>query len=164
MKLANPSPRPGTNYSRLGWAQLVAVARVIQRSAPSSVGTALHEYQLLGCEKGKFEFAPVEQIKNDWKLYLVMRIVFDLPESVPKERKEWPWIGSWMTSGAEAIDSSGASNLAWPIKWNAGQPELIAECLGLQGQRYDAAKEYAYYQQKYRFRDLSEFKEEAKTK
>jgi len=93
-----------------------------------------------------------------------MRTVFDLPESVPKNGKEWPNRHSWVTSGVEPIDSSDTVNLAWPIKWNSGRPELLVELLGLQGQRYDAAKEYAYYKQKYRFRDLSSFSKTSEVK
>jgi len=164
---AKPWPGMGTNYPRSSWSQLVRVAEIIQHSPPAAVEKVLHEYQF---KDGDEEVDPrrlMEQLDRDSKLFLLMRIIFNLPEAAPEKKENRfvsdGWMSRWNKSG-QGTEPRNTINLAWPITWQAGNPRLLTGSSGYQGQRYDAAAEYAFYQQRFSFRDLSEFKEEAKSK
>jgi hypothetical protein len=165
LKTVEPWPCLDTNYPSTNWAQLVAAAKIFQKSSPSTVEQALRQYQMGGATNGEFQRFNDEQLDNDTKLYLLMRVVFDLPETVPANTKQiivfGYWSGRWLKENGE-MNSDGTINLAWPIRWNHGHPELIGGCIGLQGvdTRYDAGAEYQYFRGKYPYRNLSEFKEQ----
>lgn len=98
----------------------------------------------------------MDETRNDSKLYLLIRVVFYLPEHAPKEEK-WSYFGHWLRFQTE-YNSDGTINQAWPIMWNKGNPCLISGCLGIQGfGRYSAADEFLYLRNKCLFRDLSSF-------
>jgi ATP/maltotriose-dependent transcriptional regulator MalT len=102
------------------------------------------------------------QLENDTKLYLLMRLVFDLPEAVPASTNQIVvfgyWSGRWLKENGE-INSDGTFNRAWPIRWNHGHPNLLAGWVGLEGvnTRYDAAAEFSYCLTNYPMRDLKRF-------
>ena len=146
----DPWPNWSTNYSRTNWIRLVAMAKVLQQSSPEMVEAALSNYQ-----SQRSNLMDESVIRDDGKLYLLMRVLFDLPESAPMGNGARYFAG-WISQRTE-VNSDGTVNLAWPITWNRGHPELISGCIGLQGinARYQAAAEYDYFYHKYKMRDLS---------
>jgi hypothetical protein len=55
-------------------------------------------------------------------------------------------------------NTDGTFNIAWPIDWNSGRPNLITGETSIQGfvGTYDIAGEYDYFSLQYPLRDLSE--------
>lgn len=146
-------------YSPEDWNHLISAAQEVQKYNPNSVEKALHSYQLKGCPYGKFQnISSQQQLENDTKLFLLMRVIFRIPESVPKDK--FVGFGGWVPS-ASLVNSDGTMNPSWPVKWDEGHPILIAPYLGLQGieARYDAAAEFDYCLTNYPMRDLSSFHE-----
>jgi hypothetical protein len=147
----DPWPDHSTNYSEANWKQLISVTGRIQRSDYRTVSEALRTYQSEQVSNS------VQEIHDDSKLYLLMRVVFELPERAPNDAA-WSSFGHWLTMKTE-YNNDGTINRAWPIAWNHGNPCLVSGCLGIQGfGRYDAAKEFLYFRSKCAFRDLSSFK------
>jgi hypothetical protein len=143
-----------SNISSTQWSNLVAVAKVIQTSDPKSVERALHLYQLGG--EAETNFDDSLRLADDSKLFLLMRVVFVLPESVPEH--DFHFFGGWIGSSG-LYNSDGSMNQSWPIKWDNAHPKLMAVYGGIQGinARYDASAEYAFFRKKYFIRDLSSF-------
>jgi len=150
----DPWPDRSTNYSEANWKALVSIAKLIQRSDPRTVSEALQKYQTEQVSNS------VQEIHNDSKLYLLMRVVFELPEHASNDAN-WSSFGCWLTMKTE-YNNDGTINRAWPIAWNHGNPCLVSGCLGIQGfgryGRYGAADEFLYFRSKCAFRDLSSFK------
>jgi hypothetical protein len=147
----DPWPDRSTNYSKASWKQLVSIAGLIQRSDPRTVSEALRKYRSDQVDNS------IQEIRNDSKLYLLMRVAFELPERAPND-PTWTSFGRWLTMKTE-YNNDGTINRAWPITWNHGDPSLISGCLGLRGiGRYDAAKEFLYFRSKCAFRNLSSLK------
>ena len=139
----DPWPDTSTNYSETNWEHLVVIAKIIQKSDSESVCKTLQRYQ--------------QNHVNDSKLYLLMRMVFDLPEHASNDTN-WSYFGCWLTARTE-YNANGTINRAWPIMWKSGDPCLISGFLGIQGfENYNAAKEFLYFRGKCSFRDLSSFK------
>jgi len=145
-----------TNYSRSGWERLVSAAKVIQTSNPNSVEKSLLRCQWKGCANGNFQLANERQAENDRKLLLLIRVVFDVSEAVPAH--ELHEFAGWIPTKS-LFNPDGTANQAWPIKWNRGYPTLVSGFIGIQGidARYNAAKEFHYFQSRYPLRDLSSF-------
>lgn len=97
----------------------------------------------------------METLKDDSKLFLLMRVVFDLPEQ-DSSGDNW-MVGFWKGEKNE-INIDGSVNRAWPIVWNNGSPRLITRLMAASGSGYSAAGEFLFFKDKYRFRDLSSFK------
>lgn len=131
------------NLSKSSWDALVLAATIIQSFKPEMLEWTLRNYQTTNDRGSRLD---------DSKLLLLMRVAFDLPEA--GLRNDWTGFGGWRDwSGSDNL----ATNLAWPISWNAGQPSLVVGFTAFQGPRYDAALEYRYLYQKYGFRDLSSY-------
>ncbi len=160
LKPVEPWPGFETNYSSASWDRLIEAAKIIQRSDAQAVQNVLHEFQIAGSQDQILQHFTREQIADDGKLYLLMRVVFDLPEAVTMSPGQHvvisgAWMGRWVESGGQK-NADGTVNLAWPLKWNHGQPQLTGGYVGLQGinARYDAAAEYDYFRDHYRLRKL----------
>jgi hypothetical protein len=140
-------PASSTNYSRAAWQRLAEAAKEFQSDDPRSVEKALAKFQRTG-------FAG--QRENPGKLLLLMRIVFDVPDSSPINQIHM--FAGWVTHGTE-FKSDRSANLAWPLKWNNGDPYLVCGFLGIQGidAQYNAAEEFNYFLGKYPLRDLSNY-------
>jgi hypothetical protein len=137
-----------TNYSASGWRQLVTTAKAIQRADPKLASEALSQHQRrFAAQAGSLA---VEQAK----LFLLLQVVFDLPENAPDQQRV-PF-GDWMR-GRSDLNPDGTINLAWPLAWNRGNPVLVAGCEGAAGSNYSVADEYAYLRYHFRYRDLSSF-------
>ena len=121
-------PAGTTNYS--GWQQLIAFARVVQKCDTNSVEAALRKYQ--GTNSSSIEQTTEELDRNDKKLFLLMRVIFELPSSAPPQ--ESVRFGRWVTWGTE-VNKDGTVNIGWPIRWEQGRPTLVSGFAGLQGVR-----------------------------
>jgi hypothetical protein len=146
----DPWPNWSTNYAQTNWVKLVKLAKSLQQMNPEIVEAALSNYQ-----GRRGNLLDEDAIRDDGKVYLLMRIVFDLPESTPMG-KGTRYFAGWVSQRTE-VNADGTVSLAWPIAWNRGHPMLISGCIGLQGinARYRAAAEYDYFYHKYKMRDLS---------
>lgn len=144
-----------TNYSGANWKQLCFIAGVIQKSSPRTVSNALGEYQGRLVYQGTVRPSTVETLDDDSKLFLLMRIVFDLPEE-DSSGDNW-MVGFWRGERSE-INANRTINRAWPIVWNNGSPRLISGLMAASGLGYSAADEFLFFKDKFRFRDLSSFK------
>ena len=143
----DPWPERSTNYSEASWKQLISVARIIQKSDQTSVEDVLRSYQAIQPNS-------IDGIRNDSKIYLLLRIIFELPESAPLS-KDRLFFAGWVTMKTE-FNKDGTVNLAWPLFWNQGHPRLVSGFIGLQGldARYKAAEEYHYFKDRYPMRHL----------
>lgn len=133
-------------YSQEDWNRLLTVAGMMQKCDGESVQVALREYQASYADNG----VVVEE--NDSKLYLLLRVVFSLPErSFGGRMSTWGWV----TDGTQ-YSADGTVNLAWPLSWKGGRPKLLAGDEGIEGlsDRYDARTEYAYFSVRYPMRRL----------
>jgi hypothetical protein len=121
---------------------LVSVAKVIQAANEKSVEKEIARYERQGWDNGK--------------LFLLQRVIFDLPESIPQNKTIF--FNGWITVKMQNPD--GTMNQAWPIKWNSGHPILIEGYLGEQDtddKGYSALEEFRYFRTHYLMRDLSKF-------
>lgn len=80
------------------------------------------------------------EVENETRLFLLMRVVFDLPNCAPVDQRHVfkGWI-NWPTP-----DTEGNVNLSWPVDWQDSQPALLAHFEGADGPRYAAVEEYRY--------------------
>jgi hypothetical protein len=141
------------DYRPEHWAALVLAAKAVQDSDPNSVERALAAWQ-----ENRAEGLP-HTTQVETKVYLLMRVVFDLPERAPARDRYG--FGGWlhdMPTEEPPVNPDGTVNLAWPVSWRSGDPRLVAGFQGLEGQPYDAVAEYRYLNARYKPRDLSSFK------
>ena len=79
-----------------------------------------------------------------------MRIVFAIPEAAPaEERFSFKGWSNWPEP-----DERGQVNLAWPVTWQHGRPELVTSYEGSMGQPYPAAREYRFLLDTFPYRSL----------
>jgi len=135
-----------TNYSPAGWKQLVETAKSFQKVTPKLASDALNEH--LNRYSRKADQLAVEQ----GKVFLLLRVIFELPESVSAAQRltfaRWPQARS-------DTNANGTVNLSWPLSWQQGKPQLIAGREGSAGPNYSPAEEYAYLRYRFKYRDLS---------
>lgn len=126
------------------WNNYLKVARAVQQSTPEVVESAL-ELFMRGAIQEEFK-----GYEGESKLFLLMRVVFDLPEAAPEsQRRSFKgWI-NWPEA-----DSEGNVSLAWPISWQSARPALIAPYEGSEGIPYAAVKEYRYLLEHFPYRQL----------
>ena len=129
------------HYSETNWNTLVSSAKILQQNDPKIVEQALENFQKTH-----------QSVSDDSKLFLILRVAFDLPESVSP--------GAILRFGGW-LDASGSGNMetnaAWPISWNTSSPKLVAGFTLFEGSRYDARLEYQYFLKKYAMRNLPWF-------
>jgi len=133
-----------TNYSAAGWSHLVGAARAFQKANPKLAEDALAEY--LQEYANKPSQLPIEQ----GKVFLLLRVVFDLPDRVQQT--------SAAGSGRPDLSADGAANPAWPLRWEEGKPRLVAGYANAAVSRKSIRDEYAYLRYRFRYRDLSNVK------
>lgn len=131
------------DLDRDGWERLRAAARAVQRSEDAEVEDALARFLDRDGEG-------MEGALDETRLFLLSRVVFDLPTSVPvSERRTWKgWI-NWPEP-----DADGLVNLSWPVDWNGGDPRLLARYAGSEGHRYDAVADFRDLRSRFAYRDL----------
>jgi hypothetical protein len=126
------------------WDNYLQVARVVQQSTPQVVESAL---ELFMQEAIQEEFKGYE---SESKLFVLMRVLFDLPEAVPENQRQCfkGWI-NWPKA-----DSNGQVSLVWPILWQSARPALLAPYEGSEGLPYAAVAEYRYFLTHFSYRQL----------
>ncbi len=140
-------PVGSVQYTAEGWNNLIAAAKVLQRSDPQSVRIAMRDCQ----QAAGLSF--VDQITTDGKLFLLMRAAFELPERATVSQAV-TYTG-WKTGGTE-LNGDLTINLSWPLAWNGGHPQLVASFDGARDYRarYDAAREFTVFLNRFPMRRL----------
>jgi hypothetical protein len=128
------------DLSSAEWDRYLSVAGEVARADPADVEPALAEF--LG-ERSGFEAA-----EDETRLFLLLRVVFDLPEQAPEsERRSFKGWVNWPPP-----DADGNVSLSWPITWDAGRPTLVAPYEGSEGRPYNAVGEYRHFLERFPFR------------
>ncbi len=128
------------------WKQYIKVAKVVQQTNSKNVENSINEFmsQAIKLDENYTGF------ENESKVFLLLRIVFDLPESfLAKNYYSYKAWSNWPET-----DANGFINLAWPISWQNKFPILIDSYTGSMGQVYAASSEYKYFLEKFNFRNL----------
>ena len=124
------------------WERYIAIAAQVQRAEPAEVQAAFEEF--LGERSG------LEAARDETRLFLLQRVVFDLPEKAPEsERRPFKGWTNWPPP-----DADGNVSIAWPITWSDGRPALVAPHEGSEGRPYNAVSEYRHFLEHYEFRAL----------
>lgn len=133
---------PGGDLSPEHWDQYITAAEAVQRADRDDVERSLTDF--LAHRRG------IEGAAAETSLFLLMRVVFDLPEKAPaSERRSFK---GWINWPPTAPD--GMVSLAWPVSWESRRPTLVAPYEGSEGPRYGAAEEFRYLLDRYPFRAL----------
>jgi len=139
--------RSNGKYTEASWKKMAETAYAVQGSDPAGVSRALESFVRSNA------FVLHEDYEEESKPFLLLRMVFDLPEtnvvsSNPKGFKAWRY---WGNGGAVPPPS-------WPVGWSSGKPYLICGWGGSMGRSYGAAAEYQYFLRTFPFRDLSKLR------
>ncbi|HKQ05868.1 MAG TPA: hypothetical protein VJ464_12100 [Blastocatellia bacterium] len=131
-----------SDFSEADWQRYMDAARLVQQSAPADVEQALAH--LLDETNG------FTGVNNERRLFLLTRVVFDLPDRMPADQRRVfkGWV-NW-----PAPDAEGNVNLSWPLDWQDERPVLLAPYEGSEGPRYGAIEEYRYLLNHFPFRTL----------
>lgn len=132
-----------SDYPEDSWRRLRVVARELQSYSPKFAKDVISRYQ--ASDNGQYG---KEDFQKDGKLYLLMRVMFKLPE---QSRESHVLFGGWMMPQG-SYEHGELHNLGWPVTWKSGNPALESGYFGLQGSRYNATAEFDYFQSKYSFR------------
>ena len=133
-----------TNYPAAAWKQLVAAAKKFQAASPAVANAVLDE--LLA---DKLDAA--ERAGNQGKVFLLLRLAFDLSENSPAV----PMISDEYIRGRTDLNADGTFNHAWPLALSGGPARLLAGCAGAAGGRYSAQKEFNFLRYHFKNRDLA---------
>jgi hypothetical protein len=118
----------------------------IQRADPRLSGESLADY-LQG-----YANRPDQLAAEQGKVFLLLRVMFELPENAPPQQRLA--FAGW-TRGRSGLNEDGTVNLAWPVSWKQGQPRLVAGREGSAGSGYSVREDFAYLRYHFRYRDLS---------
>jgi hypothetical protein len=133
------------DFGEREWKDYIKVAQVIQKSEPETVKSALTDFMKKAINE---EYKGYE---SESKIFLLMRIAFDLPEEAPeKARFSFKGWENWPEP-----DDQGYVSLAWPISWGGNLPKLEASYEGSMGQPYRAVEEYQYLLDHFNYRNLT---------
>jgi len=141
-----PPWRGVSDFDDTDWDAYIGAARLVQQADPDAVGAALDEFA-----------AEVRRLDENYpgyeqesKPFLLLRVVFALPESVPvAQRFSYKGWSNWPDA-----DDRGEVDPGWPVAWRAGRPRLLASYAGSEGQPYPAATEYRFLRETFPYRDL----------
>jgi hypothetical protein len=134
-------------YSDSDWERLVQVAVTFQQALPAVATEGFKIFSLQNTNNFHNDYL------EDSKAFLLLRMMFDLPEHATA-RSGGP---GWLTSRGE-VNSDGTVNLAWPVVWNNGQPSLASGYLGYEGFSYDPKSDYLFFNSRFAKRALGSFK------
>ena len=136
-------------FSESDWRNYVQRARQLQTLDDQVVEAVLERFMQLATSD-TLDGSEPESIP-----FILMRIVFDLPESAPSaQRRSFKGWTNWPEPNAVGIVS-----LAWPVSWELEPPRLVADYEGSEGRPYAAASEYAFLRRSYPLRNLDLDKE-----
>jgi hypothetical protein len=136
------------SYSEAGWRHLIKTARAFQKADPKLASEALENHAQ------KHSGDPNRLAVEQGKLFLLMRMVFEVPENAPQRIPSATW-----HRGQSDINPDGTFNLAWPLTFQGGNPRLLSGRQGSPGP-YSARNEYSYMRYQYEPRDLSKVRVE----
>lgn len=124
------------------WRNYIKAARLVQNSEPADVKRGLAVFL--------DEPDDLTGVENETRLFLLMRVVFDLPDCSPVDQRRVfkGWV-NWPPPDAE-----GNVSLSWPVDWQNGRPALLAPFAGADGPRYGAIDEYCFLHAHRPFRNL----------
>ena len=132
-------------FTKNDWDHYIKIAGNVQNSEPEVIKSAMEAFRQ---EVMKEDFNG--QYESESKLFILLRVVFDLPEKAPANQRlsfkgwiNWP-----------EPDENGKVNLSWPVSWKGGSPALIAGYEGSVGEIYDAWSEYKHFSQNFKFRNF----------
>jgi len=132
-------------FTRDDWEAYRKVAKIVQETDPHIVEEALNQFVRDAVQE------PFTGYESESKPFLLMRVVFDLPEVSPQQSRllfkgwvNWP-----------QPDVQGNVSLAWPLSWQGGGGEMVAPYQGSEGKPYDAAAEYRYFRSNFPYRRLA---------
>lgn len=124
------------------WERYVATAAEVQRAESPEVEEAFDEFLR--------ERSGLEAARDETRLFLLQRVVFDLPETAPEgERRPFKGWVNWPPP-----DADGNVSISWPIAWRDGRPALLAPYVGSEGRPYKAVAEYRHFLERYSLRAL----------
>jgi predicted heme/steroid binding protein len=142
-----PPWRHSRSFTDSEWRNIIETAKLVQTSTPDDVRAAL---------RGSASMVKLEDYTGDYeedsRVFILMRVAFDLPERAPTTD-----MFSFKGFSRTNSDFTGESrvNLDWPITWSKGTPELVAQYEGSQGPPYIAVDEYNYLLARFPYRDLT---------
>lgn len=144
---SDPSP-----YGEEAWSRLIRVARLFQQADPTMVEIALQSYVTHYATSFKEE----DDFIAEWsKPFLVLRVMFDLPED---DGVDGYISQGWVTGGfcfAGRPDFAAVPvTLAMPLQWDEGPPAITAGIAAYNGPDYPAGREYRFFLDHFRLRDL----------
>jgi hypothetical protein len=135
------------------WLQIVEFARQLQYTNPDTVLTALREYT-----RAPHDVAPGNEVAAWSKVYILLRVLFDVPSERYDERKHTlPPItggGFWPAFRSRRECERYESVLSRPILWTKRGPRLFSNIVGYNGKPYDVDREWLPYQDHYKYRNL----------
>jgi len=140
------------DYSEKAWRRMFAVAAVLQEVDPDVVERALWEFV-----RQADELPPTSDAEGGvpgWsKVFVLLRVAFDLPEAQGPMTSAYR--GGWMgVTFEEPHRTVWARDLAWPVRWVGGRPQLAAGLTGYKGPPYMPDAEYRYFREQFEFRKL----------
>jgi hypothetical protein len=133
------------DFTDADWQNYIRIAQIVQQTDPQIVETALDLFVKAAVRESFRGYT------SESKPFLLMRVIFDLPEAAPAEER---WLYKGWTNWPQP-DAQGKVNLAWPISWRSGWPKLLACYEGSEGHPYAAVAEYRHLRAAYPFRALS---------
>lgn len=89
---------------------------------------------------------------NATKVYLLLRVLFDLPEEVKEDASLNDPPYGFMTA-PRFLPRTG--HKSWPLSWQNGKPRLVAPFYFHKGAEYNAVKEYRSFLSTYKLRRFS---------
>lgn len=128
------------------WQQYRQVARRVQSSSAAVLRNVFSQYLI------DMENSPAEEDDAGSRALLLLRFVFELPQSV--STTEMVFHGRWRPTPEPNPD--GTMNLSWPVAWHEGLPRLISDFQGYEGRLYSPFTEYEYFSSRYPFRSFSD--------
>jgi hypothetical protein len=141
-----PPWRTVADFGEADWDAYIRAARLFQQADPETVNAALDAF---AAESRQLD-ARYPGYELESKPFLLMRVVFALPETVPAEQRfSYKGWSNWPDP-----DERGEINPGWPVAWREGRPHLIASYEGSAGQPYPAALEYRFLRATFPYRNL----------
>jgi hypothetical protein len=136
------------DYGSAEWAYIIGVAKTVQRTDPQVTVDAMDMFmdKVWGAEYND---------GGELELFLLMRVVFELPEDAPiEDLRHVRYIGmSW-----EEARKGNRANLSWPISWTDGGPRIVSSPGFITGPPYNPSEEFEHLLRRYPFRDLSSYR------
>jgi hypothetical protein len=133
------------DFSRREWNLYVESARKVQESETFVVEEVFEKFIRNNINKN------FDGYDYDSCLFILLRIVFDLPEIAPLDKRKI--YKGWTNWPKE--DDKGNVNLKWPVGENEMGYFLMDYYIGSEGKPYDSVSEYKYFIKNYTFRNLT---------